>query len=62
VAARELGASLESLPAEATLVIHCDIEPIVKVRQVLEAAGWEVTEREFSPAERAFRVTSRKRG
>lgn len=59
---RELGASLQEVPAGVTLVVQCDIEPVVQVRQLLEAAGWEVAQREFSPLERAFKLTARKKG
>jgi hypothetical protein len=53
---------LQEVPAGATLVVQCDIEPVVQVRQLLEAAGWEVAQREFSPLERAFKLTARKKG
>lgn len=59
--ARELGPSLQGLPGGSTVIVHCDIEPIVQVRQALEAAGWEVFGREFSPTERAFRLTAHRR-
>jgi hypothetical protein len=59
--ARELGPSLEGVPLGSTVVIRCDIEPIVQVRQLLEASGWEVVERLFLPAERGFELRARKR-
>lgn len=59
--ARELGPSLRQAPPEATVVVHCDIEPIVQVRQVVEASGWEVIERVFVPAERGFTLKVRRR-
>jgi hypothetical protein len=53
---------LEQLSAGETVVVLCDIEPVVRVRQVLEAMDWEIVERTFSAPERSFRLTARKRG
>jgi hypothetical protein len=59
--ARELGASLLEVPGGCTLVVRCDISPIVEVRRILEAAGWEIVEKLFLPAERGFKLVARKR-
>ncbi len=54
--------SLQQIPAEATLIVRCDLSPIVEVRKILESAGWEVIEKLFLPAERGFKLTAVKKG
>jgi len=58
---RLLTASLEEVPPGATLSLRIDIHPVADVRKILEAAGWEIVEKVFLPAERGFTLTARKK-
>jgi len=51
---------LNRLARDAVFRVRCDIEAILRVKQILVASGCEIERQEFAPADRMFILIARK--